>query len=450
VSIQAIFVRQIAIDVEIINPEIGEVVFEITQPGQRPFTESILREFYDEGTLVTISLRPDAGAEIGDINGIYSGELNQAGNRISIVLDQARMNISIEFVHRAHRITVTARSTAGWSLDGQITINSSIGNTIIVGTPIETLNVDYDSERFEFYRWGTIVQGEFRPLDQNLLDQANPHILNGLVFDADFVAAYTHGLETTIVAEFVVLNSVTIQRTGQGTFTANVVTFDGTNWNDVSGTQFTDFGSHTFEENSFFRIRPQAGQFYSFANIGGFTSEDINLGDGYFVIAATGARTIVMNFEPNVVTLNFTEDMSNGTIDLSAKTVRAGQSVTITVTPNTLFQRTSFTINGQAVEIQGNVATFQVTQEWLIANTENGVTQFNVAAGTAINRVFMFGMIALAVIVPLLLVAIILIAMSNAKKKREHAAILRRREAGAVRMNQADAIKKAMEGGKKA
>ncbi|MCL2586905.1 MAG: InlB B-repeat-containing protein [Firmicutes bacterium] len=448
ITVEALFVRQFAIDISLVNEELGQVAFTVTPEGGRPTWPLVLEPYYDVGTEIRIAVQPDMNASIYEIDGLNTGELNTAGNLITIVLIENRTNIVITFAHAAHNITVTARTTAGWVVTEEqgIKMNLSAASVSVNGT-IAELNAEYDDRLFAFQGWYTMKDGELEPIATALIpDLENPHNLDNFFFSSAFVASNTSGLHTEFVAVFLALNIVEIAVEGQGTVDGNVVTFDGTNWVATPNTSFSP-PTRSFETATFVRLTPTAGNFYELtaANIQGPIHQ--RLANGDIIVQVVGSILIEFNFTPQAVTLVVTEDISNGIVTLSStdNVVRVGDTLTISFTPNSLFQRTTFKVMGEDVAVVNNSATIQVTQAWLYEANRDGL---HIEVGTSINTVFMIGMIAMAVLVPLLVLGLLLIMLSNAKKKRQYAELQKKQQAGAIRMNQADIIKQTIGGAK--
>ena len=455
IVVEALFVRQTAVAINVLNSARGTITRTVTPSGGNTMQVVDFAERFDAGTIIRVYVNANPGFRLMPITGLNAGELNFAGNVITITVGTVARNITINFDALAYTFTVLAQDTNGWQIgEAQgVTVNASNTGAIELNQQIETLNVEYEGAPYRFIGWFALrANGTLVDLEEAFVDPDDRTNLDGrIVFSALLSGGFGDGFTATIVARFAPRHVVDFQRIGYGSFTGAQVTYEGGQWIAVEGTTFTGFGERDFDEGTFVRVTPIADPLSTVGVVQGLVGNETMAG-GSVIIRVSGFRAIAMNFVAEQLTLdeNLILDNANGEVSVSTTSVTIGASIYITFTPDAGYQRSVFRINGTNVEdmpstvvtVMDNVVRFTMQYDWISQYRRvDGSIRFDILIETNLHNGLLFGLLALAIVVPGIVFFITWTALSNASKKRKHAEMKKRGEIGAARMNQADMIK---------
>ncbi|MCL2587282.1 MAG: hypothetical protein FWE31_03530 [Firmicutes bacterium] len=454
VVITAIFVRQFSIQVMIENDNLGSVTLTARFADEDAFSTTNLYTvlYFDEGTTITLTPRANPGAVISRVDGYMGGEYATAGNIVTLDLVENR---EILFVFDSFVFTLSAWAidTNGTALGTQQVAVTVISPAVLhMGSTVGSITAEIATEYVEVYSfqgWYAVVGGERRHMYM-----FGSNTITNLMIDPGFIDDFADGMDIYIVAMFAVTHTVvitTVGTIGSGTFTVTAVEFDGDQWAAL-GPPITIMPNTPteFPSGTYLKLVAVAGDLFMLGGIDGITENDHWLDDHIVVVSIgiDGLRTLTVHFVPRPmeIGLNIQTQRGGDSVAVSDSadrvvTVAVGDIIMVTLNPQSGFQLGSWTLNGLTiaqmrsqfdnVRTSGNIVLIEVTPDWI--NFLDG-DYLDISVTTVMNRAFMIGMLIAAVAIPALVLVIILVAMRNANRKRQHAAMLKRREQNAARM----------------
>jgi len=444
ITVYAVFVRQFEISVEVNDSSLGSLFFTVIQPNGVTYHPSALSgDTYIEGTTIVINILPIGVSRIMEVDGLDAGERD--GEVITIVLARNRNNIVVNFAVAHFTIVTWAVDSDGHDIESEdiITAVSNPGPHPET-TRITSITVTYDEEAFGFMGWFAMVGEEFRSLEE-FVDPIDNSIRD-LDLTASFIYRFADGNQFRFVAMLGVVHAVVFdvagfEIEGRGTFSAIVVVFDEEEeeWAE-QGQPIITVGTQEFVQGTMLRITTEAAQFFSLHSIDGLLPEE-EIIDGAVIIVVNGFRTISIVFLAERIDIEPVFNIDRGSAQISSTNIAIGDIITITFTPDSGYQLNTFRINNTLASsigrVSGNVVMITIDEDLL--NEFQG--EFTIQITTIMNQLFMWGVLAGGVLIPLMVLAFTLIALSNANKKRQYARMLERRKEGAIMMGQVDQMK---------
>ena len=416
IEIQALFVRHYQLDVFINNSDWGGINIVSIHGGAERTHDQV--SMVARGANVTITVLPFRNVRIASVTG---GTLDANTNTISFPMNAANtIQVNFELVQFA--IAVGAVDMDGAIIDMPMTGNVSgisIGGTFSASFTANPAN-------YQFVGWMARIGNTLIPIAEL---GTVPTITNHS-FTQSFVNNYADGSTLRLVAQFARQFTLTINVAGEGTFAIT-----------GGATTITTGGTHTFAYGTTLTIGTTPSALYMLGGIDGITGNTITI---------DGPRTITINFVPRPITVVANTTTSNGTITLSATEVRAGDVLVITFEANSGFEFRSWTLGGVnpttlGATVNGNTILLPITAD--MAGLTGLTLTLDITAYDGMNTAFLVGMISVAVIVPILVLVMGLILVSNARKKRQYAILVEKRKQAGIMMGQADVLKKIREQG---
>ena len=454
ITIVAIFVRQHAMNISINDTTMGDVRVTVVTPEGRTLHNQPLMGQFDHGSTIRIALMPNMIYAVDQVFGATVSEINQSQTLITIVLTSSR-NIDVIFVLRAFQLEIAAVDMNGNEFDvvqyPDFGFTTSVVADLVEGQTITNINKTYDDEAFEFVGWFADVNGELLPLGRFL--DPNTGSLVDIAFNQTFITLYTFNGQLRIVAQFTRIHAVTIDITGNGSFEAFVVTQENGNWVKNGSLTIDEIGTFPFAMGTHIMIEATAENFFRLSGFDGLDQYTDQQTGNSVVILVNGLRFITIVFAEEQLELDITANLSGarGDVEYGTNVRVINDTVVITFNPTSGFELSNWRINERSIaEIynqfgnirqEGNTVRLTLTSDWLAVHQleiRNEIT-------TTMNRAFMFGMLAALIFIPLLVLALTWMMVSNARKKKQYAELETKRQANSVRMGQGDQLKKLRE-----
>ena len=446
IRVVAVFVRQFAVNITNDDPDLGNLVLLIDGSVAPTGVTN-----FDEGTEITILIQPNAGAQVDTISGnVDPSEINSARTEIRFALDGVR-NISVGFVVRQFTLTVQAVDMDGRVIDSsEITTSHTPGP---LSLPLTNFNIGFNIEipgLYAFRGWYVLI-GNNPPLS---IASYAPTPASNIDFNETFRSQFADGFNLRIIARFEMVHSVTfevIQPAGVtgNTFTAEIMTFDGTDWVvDTSATIVSGVATVPAGTRLLITAVPNANFELLNNNIGGLNHGE-TVSNLSVMIVVDGLRLITFNFVPRQFQITTTMTLrGSGTMQTGTMMVSYGDVIMLTFNPGSGFELNTWRINDQAISafgndirIDGNTVRIRITANTITFLQDHNFT-FNNQIETRMNSTFMFGMLAAAIAIPLIVLIITMMMLSNSRKRKQYAELQARRQQGAVMMGQSEALKK--------
>ena len=456
IRVVAVFVRQFAIDVNNTNPDMGNTVLlvngEVAPSGVT---------YFDEGSEITVLLQPNANAQINAVTRAQT--TNHAQTEIRFALGDTTI-ITVGFELRQFAFTVQAMDTDGRFIDSsEITTGWTAPGTTNLINEGDTIEFSFaevagNEGLYRFRGWYVIRNGvpvsisNYAPT--YVADVPNSNVTN-FAFSTTFAQQFADGFNLRVIAKFEMVHSIEFDVTGPnnaGTFTAEILEFDGSSWIQ-SGTMVDITTGDTLPAGTRLLITASPNANFRLVSIDGLNAgEIVNADTLSVVIIVDGLRFITVNFAPRQFQITTAMTLrGNGTMQTGTMTVGYGDVIMLTFIPSSGFELSTWTINGRAISefgndirIENNTVRIRINTN-TIAFLEDNNFRINNEIATIMNSTFMFGMLTAAIAIPLIVLIITMMMLSNARKKKQYAELQAKRQQGAVMMGQSEALKKLRE-----
>jgi len=462
ITVEAVYINQYAVSVNVIqyNPSRGEVRFEVTDRKGNTTSPATLASHYDDGTTIIIRIQPTEIATI-DIGGtVNAGELNAAGNIITIRLTENRSTITIDFTVSEFTISTAVINEVEREI-GSIVATSFTGQVFNEGNNIALIEVvtAFNPEAYNFAGWFAVRGGELLSLEA-YTDPTDNKIHN-LLLSQDFIRDFADGQNFRIVAMLATVYMFNIDSTGSGSFRTVIVTFNETTgeWDEDVATAANGQRSQTFPADTFIRITTTPANLFRLHGIDGLRDffvgafgHEIEILDGTSaIIKIDGYREISVNFAPREYTIDFSSSDTGVVINMTSVTLE--DVIRITFDPSTGLQISGWLINGKTIEntpgasVSGNTVLIDVNT-WLasLSNIEDAEIKLTVKVDTQIHTAFFYGGAGVLAIIGFIALVITMILLNNKRQKMAYAAFKKKEEVLRARLGHANRIQDLREG----
>ncbi len=436
IVIIAEYIQQYILDLEIefLLEAYGNVTIQITNlQGNTMIVSPSMLGYFDNGSVVKITLEPDDISLIESIENVDADELNDEGNIINFVLDKDRSNIKLTFSVKEYILNVKMLDiNENEILDIQPIIEK---NDRLYAEDEITLISKSAHPNYEFLGWYALV-GEMLhelppPLNQTI---------ERLILSQSFIENYTDGLEINIVGKFIRLYEMNIIIPTQ-----NTGSFELTVLNEQEGGK--QLANNLFREGTLVRITVNPNKHYMLGSVLGLGADDLVQGNNINILVnSTLFITIPFNaIKYDIVQTNDLKD-ANGEVIMTNTKLTLGEKITLTFKPSSGYDLRSWKINGVDIheldnaEVNGNNVTLTVTETLLQSLSGNEIRIDN-EIKTMMNKTYFSLLLAGGIIIPSLLALIIIVVFLSAKRKKEYDRLMQEQKANERRLASVDFIK---------
>lgn len=469
IEIVAIFIKLVSLDVSVNDSEFGRI--SVSVRGLTPQDVPNVASFSGAlavGSTVTVHLLPMHDTrlvlivdELNPLNPIFDASATSEAppRTITFPLAQQR-DILVVFEKLAYTFElVVVDNNRNTSIDLPTSPSVMIGS-VPAGWEIDGLGLDdvisitkgvFDNNEWRFVGWYILFgdnQEEYRggnPGDNYDLTQGH-----AIMIDDDFIEKYlSDSVHILIEARFA------------KTFSVNIgLVHEGSGSIEGEGVQL---GSTRHDAATPLEIFLTPKKHYRLAGIDGLKDgEFIDFGKLSVIIYATEMRDLKINFVPIQNSIESNNKLPNkGKIEVRSTyrgVLGIGDRVTLQYTPRVGFQRTSWSINGISVDdirtqypgsgarVSGNTVSFTITWDWFNDWINDDIISLDSYVKVKINTFLILGIVAAAIIVPVLGLGIVFLILANKRRKAEYALALQKMKVAKARLGHADMLRNLKEG----
>lgn len=469
IEVVAIFIKLVSLDVGVNDSELGTISVSVRglTPQHVPNVASFSGAFA-VGSTVTIHLLPMHDTrvvlivdELNPLNPIYDASATSETPPLTITFPLAQQrDVLVVFEKLAYTFElVVVDNNRNSSIDLPTTPSVMIGS-VPVGWETDNLGLDdvisitkgvFDNNEWRFVGWYIMFgdnQEEYRggnPGDNYDLTQGH-----AIAIDDAFIEKYLFdSVHILIEARFAKTFSVNIGLVHEGSGT-------------IQG-EGVQLGITRHDATTPLEIFLTPKKHYRLIGIDGLKDgEHINFAQLSVIIYATEMRDLRINFVPiqnSIVSNN--KLPNNGKIEIRSTNrgiLGIGDRVTLQYKPRVGFQRTSWTINGLSVDdirtqypgssarVSGNTVSFTITWDWFNDWNNDDIISLDSYVKVKVNTFLILGIIAAAIIVPVLCLGIVLLILANKRRKAEYALALQKMKVAKARLGHADMLRNLKEG----
>lgn len=407
--------------------------------------------WFDEQTEIKFYWTLYPNVLVSHISGLVTGDSwNQT--ELTFTLSENRTGgdkIAFAFNTPVYSILIYAEDVNGerfddmkFYVDGDENVSAGVEKVLTEGANI--IAKDLSLFDYKFVGWFAAVGGELLeiPYAQDL------EIAAGfLELDSTFISTYMEGGCLVLVAVYtgsITINIESLYREEDdnfgGKFYAWLVKESGENQiffgDDFEFGYVTDMNSLikiVFEPDPYFEVSQDIKMYLNGA-------EADSLNKGFIIIKAHEFRNIVISFVPKLYNVSLTLKLGNGTIKVD-KQISLNKPFHMTFTPSLGFKVAKWSIGGTNpksagnMNVYGNTVRINATESWLARVVTGDTIEFNVTVETAIDDLVYIGSGVGGVLIIALLVASILLARLNKKKKTYYAELAIKHKENEKRMD---------------
>ncbi|MDD4408690.1 MAG: hypothetical protein PHC47_02460 [Clostridia bacterium] len=412
--------------------------------GSAPVSYSEIENMYfEKGTVINITAKPNTYYLFADFNGSECGVINESDEKnLNIVLNSL-VDVTATFNEDIYEIVLKTidinNEDALTGADIKLLINDIEADRAKLNDIISIENLvapeSYRFEKFIFKNGENEKIAAEQTVDTNFLETYRT-INNQIILIAYYVKQY----ELNVI--------IPDEQQDMGSFIIKIYNSETGEYDELSNPAINNFDIGTklqieVSENTHFDFIP-------FKTLS--SSEKDLLNPNIANITLKNDRTLLLEFADIIYDIDFTPEVKGGgEMDISAESFKVGDEVVIMFTPASGQVVKNWTINNVSIEelknsdyavVRDNSITLTITESWFEEYGNNLISMVE----TQLNGTILTAIILVSIIVPGLLALLIIFSVLNNRKRKVIKAELQSMELNRYKMDTSSFMKDLREG----